>query len=144
MDEEHELKQNRDELEKVVKTLRQHEESYKQILDDMMEGFQIIGKDWRYIYLNDSAVKHSKKEREELIGKTMMECYPGIEKTELMGELKRCMTNRIPSRMENEFEYQDGTVGKFILSIYPHPQGIFILSEDITNVGKTSQKTRLF
>jgi len=38
-----------------------------------MEGFQIIGRDRRYIYINDSAVNHNRRSREELIGKTMME-----------------------------------------------------------------------
>ena len=129
---------------KVEKALKESEEMLQQTLDSMMEGFQLISKDWRYLYLNDSAVKHSRRNKEELLGKTMMECYPGIEKTEMFNELKRCMKNRIPSRIENEFEYPDGTKARFLLSIHPHQQGIFILSEDITNIEKIKEKTSLF
>ena len=129
---------------KVEKALKESEEMLQQTLDSMMEGFQIISREWRYVYINDSGVKHSRRSREELIGKTMMECYPGIEKTEMFNELNRCMKNRIPSRFENEFEYPDGTKARFLLSIHPHRQGIFVLSEDITNIGKGQEKTQLF
>ena len=34
--------------------------------DHLLEGFQIIGFDWRYKYVNDAVVKQSKFSREEL------------------------------------------------------------------------------
>src|SRR3989338_7701149 len=80
-------------------------------LDYLMEGFQLISFDWRYLYLNDSVVRQSMYPRDELIGFTMMEKYPGIE---------------------NEFSYPSGEKGWFELHIQPVPEGIFILSIDIT------------
>ena len=41
---------------------------------------------------------------------TMPEMYPGIEDTELFAVLRRCMDERTPNHMENEFTYPDGTV----------------------------------
>lgn len=101
-------------------------------LDHLMEGFQVIGFDWRYRYVNDAVVKHSKLSKEELIGYTMMERYPGIESTEMFKALQRCMHERISQHMENEFTYPDRAKGWFELSIQPIPEGIFILSIDIT------------
>jgi hypothetical protein len=43
-----------------------------------------------------------------------------------------CMKERVPYRMENKFEFPDGPIGWFELSIQPVPDGIFLLSLDIT------------
>jgi PAS domain S-box-containing protein/putative nucleotidyltransferase with HDIG domain len=107
-------------------------EQYHQTLDGLLEGCQIIGPDWRYIYINQAAAKHGRQTPEQLIDRTMMEVYPGIENSEMFGVLKRCMEERTSHQMENRFEYPDGSAGWFELSIQPVPDGLFILSMDIT------------
>lgn len=102
-------------------------------LDKMMEGIQIIGSDWKYIYVNEAVARQGKYSREELIGYTMMEKYPGIENSKLFEVLKKCMNEGVSELLENEFEHNDGSKGWFELSIQPVPEGIFILSLDITN-----------
>lgn len=65
-----------------VITLDTSQEKY-QIFDYLLEGCQIIDLDMRYIYLNDAATRHSKYNRHHLLGRAMVEVYPGIEKTEM-------------------------------------------------------------
>ncbi len=102
-------------------------------LDNLLEGFQLIGYDWRYLYVNDAIVKQSKFERkEDLLGLTMMEKYPGIENTGLFLTLQRCMVERIPAMLENQFIFPDGSKGWFELRIETVSEGLFILSIDIT------------
>ncbi len=108
------------------------EEHYRSTLENMLEGCQIIGFDWRYLYLNDAVARQSRQSKEELLGHTMMEMYPGIEQTEMFAVLQNCMAKRLPHRMETEFSFPDGSQGWFELSIQPVPEGIFILSLDIT------------
>jgi len=127
------LKQSTVEKERIVKTLSEAEERFHGTLDNMLEGFQIIGYGWRYLYLNDAAARHGRKTKVELMGKTMMESYPGIEATEMFSFLKRSMKKRIPHRMDNEFTYPDGRKGWFDLSIQPVPEGIVVLSQDISD-----------
>lgn len=105
--------------------------SYR-IFDDLLEGYQIIDEEFRYRYLNKTAVRQSKKSSEELIGRTMMECFPGIEQTEMFGLLERCMKERTGQSTENHFFFADGSSGWFELRMEPVPEGIFILSIDIT------------
>ncbi|MBX3036456.1 MAG: diguanylate cyclase [Anaerolineales bacterium] len=108
------------------------EERYRNVLDNLMEGAQIISFDWRYLYVNDKVATQGRTIKENLLGRTMMEVYPGIEQTPLFEILKNCMQNRTPHLMENEFIYHDGTRGWFELSIQPVEEGLFILSNDIT------------
>jgi two-component system cell cycle sensor histidine kinase/response regulator CckA len=102
------------------------------VLDSLLEGCQVIGFDWTYLYVNRTAAAHGRSPREELIGRTMMSCYPGIEKTPLFASLRQCMSERSHHRLENEFAYPDGTVAWFELRIIPVPDGVCVLSLDIT------------
>jgi len=118
----------RERTEEVVRI----EQRYHDALDKMMEGVQIISPEWRYLYVNDALVAQSTLTREELLGKTMMECYPGIEQSALFTVLRRCMEKRTVEVLENGFTFPDGTKGVFQLSVQPMPDGLFILSTDIT------------
>ncbi len=62
----------------------------------------------------------------------MIELYPGIENTEMFKTLKTCMDNQTNAKITNEFIYPDGSNGWFELSIESIPEGIFVLSSDIT------------
>lgn len=107
-------------------------EGYHRALDNMLEGCQIISHDWRYLYINKVAAQHGRRSVDQLLNRTMMEAYPGIENTELFSVLRRCMEHGVAHQMENRFEHPDGTVGWFELSIEPIPEGLFILSMDVT------------
>ncbi|MEI7663685.1 MAG: PAS domain S-box protein, partial [Bacteroidota bacterium] len=101
-------------------------------LNNLMEGCQIIGFDWKYLYINETAVKYGRQPATSLLGHTVMEKYPGIEKTEMYGVMYDCMTNRLSRSAEFEFVYADGDHSWFEFRIRPVPEGIFILSADIT------------
>ena len=105
---------------------------FRHTLDNMLEGAQILDFTWRYIYVNNALTEYSKYSKEELLGYSIIEKYPGIENTELFKVMERCMYEGIAENFENEFTFPDGSIGYFDLSIQPVPEGIFILSIDIT------------
>lgn len=111
------------------------------ILDDLLEGCQVIGFDWRYLYVNDAVAGHGHKPKAELLGRTIMEAYPGIENTDVFAVLRRCMDERAPCDMENEFAYPDGATAWFELRIRPVPEGVFVLSIDVTARKHAEQET---
>ncbi len=102
------------------------------VFDNMIEGVQLISPDWRYLYVNDAIAGQGKTTRESLLGRTMMECYPGIDETEVFAHIRKCMTERVASNMVNEFRFNDGTKGWFDLRLAPVEEGVLLLSFDIT------------
>jgi PAS domain S-box-containing protein len=120
--------------------LQESEDRYHNILDNMLEGCQIITKDWRYLYINDAAAQYGRQKKDDLLGYTLMERYPGIETTEMFAELKTCMDTRMPRHLEFEFNYPDGGSAWFEFSVQPVPEGIFILSLDITERKRALEK----
>ncbi|PVX26843.1 MAG: hypothetical protein CW691_00185, partial [Candidatus Bathyarchaeum sp.] len=121
------------EQKKSEEALKKSEERFRSTLDNMLEGCQIIGYDWKYVYLNDTAAKHGRKPKQKLLGKKILEMYPQIKGTKLLKVLTKCMKEHVPAKLENEFTFSDGKKGWFELSIEPVPEGLFILSIDITD-----------
>lgn len=110
-------------------------EQYKLLvktIDKLPEGIQILDREFRYLYLNDSVVQQSKYKREDLLGFTMMEKYPGIEKTDMFQHLIDCLNDGQPRSMTNKFVFPDQSIGFFQLNMEPIPEGVFIISLDIT------------
>ncbi|MBN1265012.1 MAG: PAS domain S-box protein [Anaerolineales bacterium] len=112
--------------------LRESEARYRHTLDEMLEGCQIISPDWHYLYVNEAVASHARVPREKLVGKSMMQVFPGIETTEMFAVLQQCLRERSSQRIENIFYYPDGSSRIFELRIKPVPEGLFILSIDIT------------
>jgi len=102
------------------------------LVDQLREGFQVVGADFRYLYVNDAVCEQGRVPREGLLGHTMMEVYPGIEQTNMFANIDRCRRERVLIEMENEFTYTDGTIAWFELRMEPVPEGVAILSLDVT------------
>ncbi|MFZ5629664.1 MAG: ATP-binding protein [Spirochaetota bacterium] len=110
----------------------QTESRLQQVLDNMLEGIQIIDHEWRYVYVNESLLKQAGKTRDELVGFRVPEVYPGVEQSELFASLKQSMTERSAQQIETTFRHSDERTGIYEMSIQPIPEGIFILTVDIT------------
>ena len=106
---------------------------YRHTLDNMLEGVQIVGFDWRYRYINPAGVRHNRQPLESLLGRTLLEAFPGIEATEVFARISRCMRERIAQHSENVFVFPDGTRGWFQVHVVPAPEGVAIFSVDITD-----------
>jgi two-component system cell cycle sensor histidine kinase/response regulator CckA len=102
------------------------------VLDSLLEGCQVIGFDYRYLLVNATVAQQAHTTPDALLGRTMTECFPGIDASPMYAELTRCMRDRAHHRMENEFAYPDGSMGWFELRFIPVPEGVCVLSVDIT------------
>ncbi|ERP30862.1 PAS domain S-box protein [Chitinivibrio alkaliphilus] len=120
--------------------LRESEERYRTLFETMTEGCQIIGKNYEYLFINNTAEKQGRKTKEELVGKKMADVYPGIEITDMFAKIQTCMEDKSSEILENLFAYEDGSQRWFQLRMKPVPQGVFILSLDITEQ-KEMEKT---
>jgi signal transduction histidine kinase len=72
----------------------------------------------------------------------MMACFPGIERTDMFATLRRCMERREGAQFENEFAFPDGSTGFFELIVQPVPEGLFLLSHDVTERRRAEASAR--
>jgi len=120
------------EQSQLNEALRKSEERARNTLDNLLEGVQIIGFDWRYTYLNHTAEVQNRRPNSDLLGNRYMDVWPGIENTRVFETIKLVLEKRLPRQIETEFEFPDGNVSWFDLSIQPVPEGVYILSLDLT------------
>jgi len=100
-------------------------------MSSLMHGYQVIGRDWRYVYVSPSAGNHGGRRPHHLVGRLMWDAYPGIERTDMFAALQQCMNGAAERVFENEFTFPDGTRRWFELRIQPVPEGIAVHSLDI-------------
>jgi PAS domain S-box-containing protein len=120
------------ERRRAEEAVKKSEERYRTTLDTMLEGCQLLGSDWRYLYLNRAAAIHNRRPNAEILGRTMLEAWPGIEASNIFALLRPCMEERVPVRDETEFVFADGSSAWFDVRAQPVPEGIFVLSIDIS------------
>jgi PAS domain S-box-containing protein len=130
------------ERKRAEEALHASEARYRSTLDGILEGCQLLGHDWRYLYLNNAASIHNRRPNSELFGRTMSEAWPGIEASPVYTMLKICLEQRVALHDEIEFTFIDGTSGWFDVRCQPVPEGIFVLSIDITERRKAEDALR--
>lgn len=111
-------------------------------LEEMLEGIQIVSRDWVYLYVNKAAGLHGRKSPQELMNKSMLECYPGIEKSPMFRDMEYVMQSGHARQIENEFQYEDGRKCWFQLYFEPYQNGILIRSIDITDKKRIEDQLR--
>lgn len=122
--------------------LRESEILLRSTLDNMMEGCQIIDREFRYAYVNAETERQLGRPKEELLGKIYYEIFPAIIENPMFGFINECMINHTNKNFLNEFIFPDGRVGCYKINIEPVPEGVLILSEDISDHKKAEAEIK--
>ena len=121
------------ERQEMVEALQQSAQRYRQTLDNMIEGCQIVDTDWRCRYVNAEAARQVRRAARSLIGRTLTQAHPGIETSAIFGLIQRCMAERAPQRGVVDAISPAGLRGSFQVSVLPTADGICVFSVDITS-----------
>src|SRR3712207_1715622 len=82
-------------------------------LDGLLEGCWVISFDERYLYLNDTAAAQGRRPKEQLVGRLIIDCFPGIVGTPVHDAVRRALTLRTHEQLETEYTFPDGEKGWF-------------------------------
>jgi len=131
--EKHELEeQNRKHREE----LRRSQKRFYEALDNMVEGCQIIGFEWRYVFLNKTIIKMFRKPKEDMIGKSCRDIFPLPEDDPAYIAMHECMEKRVPRHLARNIVNPVGQKEWINISILPIPEGIFVLTLNFTKQKK--------
>jgi len=119
---------------KASAELREGEERFRGVLDGMAEGFGLVGPDFTILEHNSEALRLSGLSREEVVGRSHWEVYPGSEKSELGALLKRAMAERQPVTLEHCYAFENGRSRWLDMRAYPAPDGsLAVFWRDLTD-----------
>ncbi|MBI5654550.1 PAS domain S-box protein [Candidatus Uhrbacteria bacterium] len=102
------------------------------VIGEMHEGVRVVGRDWRYLYVNTAAARQCMVDRKKMLGKPITDCHQGIEKTVLFSKLKQSMAQKKSFRLEHEYVLPDKSTRTFECYLHPVSEGVLILSFDVT------------
>ena len=120
------------EQEKVKQELKHYLALFRSSLDAMQEGVLLLDRDFRYLYVNLAAEKQGRRPKEELLGRTVMECWPGIEETDFFKLEAQVLREQRPAQIESSFIFPDGELHWFEWRIQPVEMGLLVITADIT------------
>ncbi|MDQ1146101.1 nitrogen-specific signal transduction histidine kinase/GAF domain-containing protein [Bacillus sp. SORGH_AS 510] len=125
--------------EKRTKELEVANEQNHNVIESITDGFIVLSKDWKYLYVNKYQDLPMNKTPEDVIGKVIWEEFPSYIDTVFYKEYHRVMADRIPTHFETHASYSDKW---FDIVVYPYGDGICSLIKDITEKKKYEKELK--
>jgi PAS domain S-box-containing protein len=116
-------------IKKAEEELREARRRLEVIVDSIADGFYALDRQWRFTHVNDEALRHMGKTREEILGRTLFDIYPETRNSVIETEYARAMESGEPRHFENP-----SLVTGRILEIHAYPgrDNLTILFRDVT------------
>jgi PAS domain S-box-containing protein len=100
-----------------------------EILESITDGFLVLDRNWKAIYVNRQSASILNFKPEDLIGQNLWEKYPQLIGSELESKYRKAMTERQPQ----EFDFKIGFTNKlYRVRVVPSKEGITTYWVDIT------------
>src|ERR1700687_2270840 len=113
-------------LEESLRQAYAHTES---ILSSITDTHLLFDRQWRFLYVNDAAVRATGRPREQIIGQILWDLYPDIVETEMGRQYRRAMDERVTIKFEFHYERPNTW---WDTRFYPVPAGLAVFATDIT------------
>ena len=104
----------------------------RSVLDAVKEGFVLLDRDFRVLDINPEGLRAERRSREDIVGHTHWDAWPGTENSGIGRLYKQAMETREPASLEHCYDYPDGRSIWFDMRAYPHPNGIAVFHRDIS------------
>lgn len=100
-----------------------------EIFERITDGFVILNREWRYVYVNRRGAEFFGREPQDLIGKHIWQEFPEGVGQPFHRAYERAMIEQVPLQFE---EYYSPWGRWFENRVYPSPEGISIFYQEIT------------
>lgn len=117
---------------KILGILKEKETILNRITDSMVS----LDSNWRYTFINDTALLRHPQTREEIIGKTFWEINPGLKGSSFEKMYLKSMETQTVGEIE---DYYEPMKIWFSIKTYPAPDGMTVLFKDVTESRKAKE-----
>lgn len=99
------------------------------VLDRIPDGFAVLDREWRFVYVNHAAEAYYRLTREQLVGKVVWEVFPASAGSEVERELRRAAAGRDPVVAEL---FSPSLLRWISYRVFPSDAGVSVYFCDIT------------
>jgi PAS domain S-box-containing protein len=100
-----------------------------EILESITDAFFALDGEWRFTYLNSQALRVLDRTREQMIGASIWDVYPGLEDTEFGRAYRRVMLEGETLSFTSYYPVHERW---YEVHAYPAPAGISVYFRDVT------------
>ncbi len=131
------------ERKRVEEALLESENKYRRFMESLADGCFVLDRNWRYIFVNESAAQLVKYTVSELLGNKITKLFPGIEDTPFFRAYQETMDTGKTNDIEAPFPRPDGTPGYHNVRVSAVPEGIVVVARDVTEHKQAEERIRL-
>jgi len=125
------------------RALRMSEERLRGVLNGMGEGFELLAPDFTILEHSREAFLLDGRSREEIVGRSHWEVYPGTEQSELGRRLKKAMADRATVSLEDRYTSERERGRWLEMRAYPIADGaLAVFWRDVTDRKEAEQALR--
>jgi PAS domain S-box-containing protein len=125
------------ERKQAEEALRLTQQRLSVIVDSIADGFFAVDRQWHFTHINDEALKHFHKTRDEVIGRNLFEVFPQSRGTNFETNYRQAMESSKPVHFEAESTIADMALEIFA---YPGPENMTVLFRDITEKNRQAKE----
>lgn len=125
--------------ELMEESLRSSHLNVVSVLERITDGFFVVDRQWRLMYLNRKAEEVAGKSREELLGKHLWSEYPQLKDTRIYQKYTKAMKEKRSDSFEDYLPWMDAW---FETSLYPNNEGLSVFFRDITGKRRAQRMLR--
>ena len=111
------------------------------MLESISDAFVALDRAWRYTYVNRRAEELSHRSREQMLGRTPVEVFPGFTGSRSEQGFRQAFTEQHAVHFEEHNPPRDTWVE---MHVYPSEEGLAVYFRDITERKRTEERLRLF
>jgi PAS domain S-box-containing protein len=109
------------------------------ILESISDGFFSVNKEGKFAYVNRQAERILNVRREQILGRTMAEAYPGLHDTAFESAYIKAIREKVPTEVTAHYPDHDKW---YEVRISPVASGLSFYFRDVTTAVRTEQALR--
>lgn len=110
-------------------------------LESITDAFFTLDRTWAFSYMNAHAERVLRSSREEVLGRSLWEAFPGAVGTTFEREYRRAVRERVPVRFEAYFTPLGAW---FDVTAYPSSDGLAVYFRDVTDRKGVQERMELY
>ncbi|WP_339103377.1 PAS domain-containing protein [Haloterrigena salinisoli] len=112
-----------------VTASHQVERELEESLERVSDAFYALDSEWRFTYVNDQAGTLLGVDPETVVGRSILELFPGLRETPFETAALEAMDTQEPTSVEHHYE---PTERWYDVRLYPSPSGLSVYFQDVT------------
>ncbi|MFS2049582.1 PAS domain-containing protein [Variovorax sp. Varisp41] len=122
--------------------LRESEARASGVLEGMAEGFVLVDAGYRVLAINAEGMRLETRSREEIIGRTLWEAWPGTFESAFGQLYRQAMGERRRVEIEHFYTWPSGRSAWIEMRAYPSGDGLAIFYRDISERKSVEERER--